>query len=246
MQNPQLEGSSFYWPAGDHGILLIHGFTATTAEVRPLGQFLHAAGYTVSGLLLPGHGTYPEDANRFSWLDWAMSVDHAYQHLRKKCDRVFLGGESMGGLLTLYQASITQNIERIVVYAPALKLRSQRAGVLARLLAPFMAVIQKPASPLTTADELWNGYTVYPLKAMVELLKMQRAVLKQLPRIHQPLLIIQGRLDQAVDTGVPEQIRSRVNSAHIEIHWLENSGHCVILDQERQQAMEITLKFLQS
>jgi carboxylesterase len=244
MRNPELEGDSFYWPAGDQGILLIHGFTATTAEVRPLGKFLHESGYAVSGLLLPGHGTFPTEANCYSWHDWVKSVDQAYRQLQQNCKRVIIGGESMGALLALYQASISPEIERILVFAPALKLRSRLAPPLAHLLTHFLAVKQKPASPPTPADELWQGYTVYPLKAMLQLLQFQKAVVKRLPNIQQPLLIIQGCLDQTVDPGVPEQIRSSVSSTYIEIHWLEKSGHCVILDDERQQAMDITLQFL--
>ena len=59
--NPHLEGDSFFWEGGEVGILLIHGFTATTAEVRPLAEFLHKNGYTVAGPLLPGHYTKPDD-----------------------------------------------------------------------------------------------------------------------------------------------------------------------------------------
>jgi hypothetical protein len=59
LQNPHLEGDSFTWESGPLGILLLHGFTATTAEVRPLAKLLHQDGYTVSGPLLPGFGTTP-------------------------------------------------------------------------------------------------------------------------------------------------------------------------------------------
>ena len=55
--NPELEGGSFFWKGGGTGVLLLHGLTATTAEVRPLAKCLLVEGYTVSGILLPGHGT---------------------------------------------------------------------------------------------------------------------------------------------------------------------------------------------
>ena len=40
IKNPHLKGGPFFWGAGPTGILLVHGFTATTAEVRPLAQAL--------------------------------------------------------------------------------------------------------------------------------------------------------------------------------------------------------------
>ena len=36
MKNPHLDGESFYWQGNATGILLFHGFTATTTEVRLL------------------------------------------------------------------------------------------------------------------------------------------------------------------------------------------------------------------
>jgi len=35
MEHPELDGSSFHFQGGKTGFLLLHGFTATTAEVRP-------------------------------------------------------------------------------------------------------------------------------------------------------------------------------------------------------------------
>jgi Esterase/lipase len=60
-QNPQLKGKSIYWPGNATGVLLIHGFTATTAEVRLLADAFKKQGLTVSAPLLPGHGTSPQD-----------------------------------------------------------------------------------------------------------------------------------------------------------------------------------------
>ena len=57
MQNAHLPGDDFYWAGNETGVLLIHGFTAITAEVRPMAQLLHREGYTVAAPLLPGHGS---------------------------------------------------------------------------------------------------------------------------------------------------------------------------------------------
>ena len=37
--------------------------------MRLLGDHLHQEGYTVLGVLLPGHGTKPEDLNETKWQD---------------------------------------------------------------------------------------------------------------------------------------------------------------------------------
>lgn len=240
--NPHLEGDAFFWEGGPTGVLLIHGFTATTAEVRPLAHILYEKGYTVAGPLLPGHGAQPEDVNRYTWRDWVRAAEESYRKLSARCERVIVGGESTGALLALYLASEHPEALAVLAYAPALRLHMS-AGKLAgiRLLAPFVTAFRKPQMG---DDPLWQGYTVYPLKGARELLRLQQAVRGRLPRVHRPILIIQGRLDATVHPSAPETIYREVRSAVKELHWLPNSQHCVIIDQERAEAAQITLAFL--
>ena len=48
MRNDHLDGEDFHFKGNEIGILLIHGFTATTTEVRLIAEKLHQAGYTVA------------------------------------------------------------------------------------------------------------------------------------------------------------------------------------------------------
>ncbi len=244
LQNPQLSGDSFFWAGGRTGILLFHGFTATTAEVRPLAQTLHQAGYTVAGPLLPGHGATPQDLNRCRWTDWVAAAEQAYQELASRRQLVFVGGESMGGLLTLYLASQHPEIAGLFVYAPALQVPSRILPLIIPFLAPFFPTRPKSPSAALPADARWQGYTVYPTRAAAQLFKLQRIVRRLLHVIQQPILIVHGRLDQAVDPKSPEIIYQRVKSEIKELHWLENSGHCVILDGEWEQAAARTEAFI--
>ncbi len=242
IKNPHLEGGPFFWEAGPTGILLVHGFTATTAEVRPLAQKLHAKGYTVTGPVLPGHNTFPEDINNYTWHDWASEVTKNYQELATRCGRVFVGGESTGGLLALYLAADHPEISGVLTYAPALKLNLTRFDhIKIRLIAPFISYLPKSGED----DDLpWKGYTVNPLKGVAQLLKLQKEVQSRLGQIRRPILIVQGKLDTTVDPNVPQSIYEGVSSAIKEVHWMEKSGHCVALDHELNQVAEITLNFL--
>jgi carboxylesterase len=240
--NPQLEGDPFLWEGGPTGVLLIHGYTATTAEVRPLARILYQEGYTVAGPLLPGHNTRPEDANRYHWRDWVRSVEESYQRLAARCPRVVVGGESTGALLAIYLASGHPEIAATLAYAPALKLKLHpRQIALIRVLAPFVPYIRKQRMD---DDPFWQGYTVYPLKGARELLRLQRQVRGCLPRINRPILIVQGRLDATVAPSAAETVHREVRSTVKELHWLPDSQHCVIIDREREQVNQLTLDFL--
>ncbi len=245
MQNPHLEGDAFYWPGGSTGVLLIHGFTATTAEVRPLGQLLHQEGYAVAGPLLPGHGTRVQELNRVRWQDWTAAVETAYQELARQCQQVIVGGESTGGLLALYLASQHPEVVAVLCYAAFLRMRSRLMELLAPLLAPLVPVVEKSKSAPTPADERWQGYTVYPVPAAAQLFRLQRHMRRLLPDVRQPILIVQGRNDATVDPRAPQMIYGGVRSTDKELHWMEDSSHCVILDGEWERVAGITSRFLQ-
>ncbi len=243
MRNPHLEGTSFYWEAGRTGVLLCHGFTATTAEVRILAQALLARGYSVAAPLLPGHGTTPQDCNRYTWEDWYASLEQAYHQLAARCQTLIVGGESTGALLALYLAHAHEEVAAILCYAPALQLKLGKGKIfLLSLLVPFLSSIPKPRP---TDDNPWQGYTVQPLKGARQLLRLQKSVRPLLPAIHQPILIMQGRLDPTVHARSPQDIYDQVSSSVKELHWLEHSTHCVILDKERDLAIEMSIDFLQ-
>jgi carboxylesterase len=249
IKNPHLEGDPFTWEGGPTGVLLVHGYTATTAEVRPLARILYEHGYTVAGPLLPGHNTKPEDANRYRWRDWVRSVEVAYRELEVRCLRVVVGGESTGALLALYLASEHPELACVLSYAPALRLTLRRRDVTKLYLAapfkPYIAKRQSAPSTSSGGDLLWRGYPVTPLRGAIELLRLQRAVRPRLPRVQQPILVAQGRNDPTVHPSAPETIYREVSSTVKELHWFDHSAHKVILDDERDQVFALTLAFIE-
>ena len=82
--------------------MLTHGWSGSPAEMRGLGAYLAERGLTVRGVRLPGHGTDPRDLFSATWQGWAATCGQALHDLRGGCDTVFLGGLSMGALLSLY------------------------------------------------------------------------------------------------------------------------------------------------
>ncbi len=57
-----LPGGGAYWFEGnDVGCLLVHGFTGTPQNVRPLADYLARRGLAVSAPRMPGHGTTVAD-----------------------------------------------------------------------------------------------------------------------------------------------------------------------------------------
>ena len=64
------------------GVLLLHGLGDSPYSLRALGQRLHAEGYTVIWLRIPGHGTCPAALANVSSKDWIAAVKVAMRSLR--------------------------------------------------------------------------------------------------------------------------------------------------------------------
>jgi len=242
-QNPHLDGKPFFLAGGSTGVLLIHGYTATTIEVRGLGDYLNQHGLTISAPLLPGHGTCPEDLVNVKWKDWAVAAEKAYLDLAQKCSRVIVGGESLGALVALYLASRYPQIERVILFAPALQVKKIWR---APLLAPFIKIRPKGYGGTDPEGHLpWQGYTVVVVPAAAQLRKFQKVVRRLLPEVYQPLLIFQGRLDRTIDPMGAQTVYDRAGSLTKELVWLSQSGHTVLLGVERDFIYKQSLAFLQ-
>ncbi len=243
MQNADMDGSAFFWPGNSIGILLIHGFTATTVEVRPLAEYFRRAGFSVAGPLLPGHNTSPEDLNQRRWQEWAAAADQAFQMLQSTCKSVFVGGESLGGLLAFYLASLHPEAAGVLAYSPALRVKSIRRSRFARF---FISIMAKRSNGKSTEPLPWQGYTAYPVKAAYQLYRLQQFIEPRLKLVAQPALIVQGEKDRTIDPNSSQIIFDAISSPRKELVWMKNSGHCIILDQEYEQVMTRSLSFVQS
>lgn len=243
LHNPHLPGESFLWEGGPTAVLLAHGLTATTAEVRLLAERLRDAGYTVAGPLLAGHGATPQALNATTWHDWLWSTVQVYHELATLCDTVFVGGESTGALLALHLASTYPEVAGVLCYAPAIRLDVEPQDVLKLYLAlPFRESIPKDS---LDEDGRWQGYAVNPLRAVRELLRLQHAVTQRLEQITQPVLVVQGRQDTTVHPEAGDIILQGVQSAVTELHWMEHSSHVVLLGDEIDDVAALTLRFMQ-
>jgi len=245
-QNPHFDSSPFFYPGSPTGVLLLHGLTATPVEVKLVGEYLHEHGYTVSGPQLPGHASSVEELNRCSWCDWVEHAREAYLDLDSRCARVFVGGESMGGLLALYLASECPSIAGLLAYAPVMR-ASSRLILLTPLLKHVVKTLEKNRpkdDPDSLVNQRWQGYTMDAIPALSQLLSLQRQVRRRLHRVTQPLLVLQGRQDTVVDTRGALEIIARVGSDDKELLWFERSSHCVMLDAEWEEAAQKTLAFI--
>ena len=247
-QPEHLDPSAYAVHGGSLGALLIHGYTGSVAETRPMGEYLAARGFTVRCPLLPGHGLIPETLTRIRWQQWAEEVEAALQELQGLCRHIFVGGLSLGSLLTLELGARHPTLAGLIAMAPAIKVQN-RLLPLTLILRYFM---KYPPMEVLGDDDLGDPqaiqriwcYDEVPLWGAGEVYRLQRRVVRSLVHIRPPLLIFQGRRDADLDPEAAQILYDRVGSEDKTLIWLEHSGHNLLADGERTAVWETSYAWM--
>ena len=235
----------FSQDGSDVGVLLCHGFTGTPQSMRPWGEFLADRGYTVRIPLLPGHGTTWQEMNSTTWQDWYGCVDASFRELHQTCERVIVGGLSVGGALALQLAQEHgPRISGLVLVNPAVKSddpRGRLLPVMKHLIGSLEAVgndIKKPG-----VTEL--AYPRTPLKAAHSVALSWREVVRDLPEVTQPVLLLRSPQDHLIPASSSALVLSRISSRDVTEILLLDSYHVATLDNDAPRIFDESAKFIE-
>ena len=239
----------FYFKGGKIGCLLIHGHTATPAEIRWLGEYLHQQGHTVLGIRLSGHATQPEDMIRVRWQDWLADVESGWHLLRGITDKIFVIGLSLGGALTL-TFSANFPVDGLVSMAAPYRLRfTGRDRVMMPLLPVLKHLIrfQKKGSGKWFNPEAVKSriaYPVNPMNSALEVIRLLKYMRGELHKITAPVLLAHSKDDDYVLPDNLEKIRASLTTKDVRVHWVEQSNHIVTKDGDTRVLFNEVARFI--
>lgn len=228
----------------DVGVLFIHGFTGSPASIAPWAHAVAAAGYTVSALLLPGHGDDWRKMNSTTWRDWYDEVDRGVRRLKEEVHEIVIAGFSMGGALALRYAAIhPENVKALLLLNPAvydprpsLKLTSV-ARFFMKTLPPSGSDIAKPNPPI-------HGYRETPVNALHSLRKLWRDLAMHLKDVTAPTLLIRSVQDHVVPIASLDLVLKSISSTVRREVLLEKSYHVAALDYDAPLLESESIDFL--
>jgi carboxylesterase len=221
MKNVHPLAEPFFIPGNSQQVLLfLHGFTASPSEVRSVAEKLNKINNcSVSGILLPGHGTTPEQLNNVRWPEWYKEVEDELKLLLNKYQQVFVGGLSMGGLLALHAGVNIDGLAGVISINAPIFYRHLLLLAYANAISPI-----KPYYPKKISTDLKDlekqgrfAYRLMPMKAFHSLDHLRKIVIKELQGIKAPALIIQSLLDESVHprSGDFLYAKTRINGAKL-------------------------------
>jgi carboxylesterase len=221
---------------------LIHGGGGgTSADLKPLAEDLYMkGGYTINIPLLPGYGTTPEDLKNTKIKDWKSALDKEISKLTETCEKIIVGGHSMGGVLTLILAA-NYNFDAIfTISAPAgLKRFILNFIPLFNLFMKYHNIDSEQFKKDTQGK--WVGYNKIPLNIIKKMKKLMKEMKKSLSDINCPVLLFQGRLDSDIKKNSMNYIFTNIKSKRKEKIWLKNNEHPILDSPDHNQ---ITLELV--
>ena len=242
-----LQGAEpFLLPGGRHGVLLVHGFTGLPAELRLLGEYLHARGFTVLAIRLAGHGTTVEDLSRMEHEDWMDSVRDGYAILSGACDRISVVGHSMGAVFAML-LSLEMEVAHIVsLGAPIMIAPEQGIEHLPTREACVDRYVPKARRKLKNVPQGANNtYRRMPLVSIHEMMDVIEILCQKIAKVDAPILIVHGARDHTADPQSADYLFENVGSIRREKFILTDAGHLLPLDMGvRERVFERTATFL--
>lgn len=232
------------------GIVLVHGFLASPAELREFGQRLFQAGHPVIGVRLNGHGTSPWDLRGRAWQNWMEPVRKGYRILSAFADRVCLVGFSSGGALSLILASeAPAKLAGVVAVSAPLKFMNRNM-----IFVPFVHGANRVTRWMSTMEGIMPfrendsehphiNYRHMAIRGLFELRRMVDEMERRLPKIACPVTLIQGDEDRIVNPKSLELMYKKLATKEKTARRVPSTRHG-ILNENIANTQEIVLGIL--
>lgn len=233
----------FFFEEGNRAVLLLHGFTGNSSDVRQLGRFLQKKGYTSYAPQYEGHAAPPEEILKSSPFVWFKDALDGYDFLVDKgYDEIVVAGLSLGGCYAL-KLSLNRDVKGIVTMCSPMYIKTE--GAMFKGVLEYARNFKKyeGKDEATIQKEMDN---FKPTDTLKELQGQIQDVREHIDEVMDPLLVIQAEQDQMINTDSANIIYNESESDDKDIKWYANSGHVITIDKEKELVFEDVYNFLES
>ncbi len=232
----------FFFEEGKRAVLLLHGFTGNSSDVRQLGRFLQKKGYTSYAPHYEGHGVPPEELLASSPHVWWSQVLEAYDFLVEKgYNEIAVAGLSLGGVFALKLAQYRDVLSVATMCGPMYI--KTTGNMYEGVLAYAREFKKREGKPETQINQEMENF--HPTDMLVDLQMTIQDVRDTVDNVYAPLFVAQGRLDTMINPDSANIIYNEAGSDYKEMHWYEQSGHVITIDKEKEQLFEDYHQFLE-
>jgi len=249
------------------GVLLIHGLTGTPNEMRFVGKGLSQHGFKVHCVQLAGHCGTEADLLATGWQDWFASVEAAADDLLREVDHLFVGGLSMGSVLSLkYAIEHPEKTAGLGLYGTTFFYDGWSIPPVAKFafLLPIFdrlgigrhkSFMEEPpyglknerlrrsvSEKMLSGDSEAAGLPGNPWPSLAEFYRLSRDVQGKLDRVRAPALVMHSREDDVASLRNAQLIERKIQ-APVETVVLTESYHMITVDQEKKTVVARSADF---
>ena len=226
-------------------VICVHGFRADTYEQRPVAKACASVGIDALGSLMPGHGYRYEGSSYKMWSsvnysDFLAGLRNDIKIARKKYEKVFIFGQSMGGALALIIAG-EGLVDAVATTAPGII-------KIPKIFLPFIKIFvflfgRKLMKSGPEGNFYNSGYEYVPICAINAIIGMLPHSRKMVKNINCPFLLVVSENDNMVNPkkilkALPENVKKNAK-----IEWYNESGHVMTLDVKGKEICESVARF---
>lgn len=216
------------------GVLLVHGFATSPAELREFGEMLHREGHAVLGVRLPGHGSSYLEMDEPSRADWLDAVRTGLRILHAHSENVVAVGFSTGAALSLKLAQeegvklagVASVSAPVLVYDKNIHLLPlvMAARAVLRHIPGLRHALRFYGYGVNQPDQT---YSRVPVHALNELRLLMKEMVAGLGKVKIPVLVVQGLSDHTVKAKSATVIFNRLGGAK-DLKWIAGGPHGLI------------------
>lgn len=238
------EPKAFTFEAGERAVLLLHGFTGHTADVRMLGRFLEKKGYTCHAPIYRGHGKPPEELLDATPEQWWEDVTNAYNHLKDLGHtNIAVVGLSLGGVLGL-KLAYSEKIKGVIPMCAPMFFdnETQLTKGFKTFAKEYKQLEGKNSDTIVEEIDSLLGESATMFEQLGRLITN---VKNNVDTIYTPTFVVQAKKDEMINTRSATYIYENVESDQKDIKWYEESGHVITLDKQKDLLHEDIYMFLE-
>src|SRR5690625_2964925 len=223
MMNVKMPGEFYFKEGSENAVLLLHGFTGNTSDVRQLGRFLQKKGMTSYSINYEGHAEHPKKITASSPYIWFKQVIDAYDFLRDEgYTNIFIAGVSIGGVMALQLATKREATGVGTICSPMFMKDS------ATLYEQFIIYAKKYLSMFEqkSAEEIEQEIEGFEKTSTFDdistFINMVRGNLND---VNVPLFVAQAENDKVIDPESANIIFEGSGTDEKIIKWYDKGGH---------------------
>lgn len=247
MMNVKMPGEFYFDEGSEYAVLLLHGFTGNTSDVRQLGRHLQKKGITSYSFNYEGHAAPPENILQSSPHTWYRQTLEAYDFLKSEgYDKIFAAGVSLGGVFALLLSQDRDTIGTAAICSPMFMKSHDELLLSYKTYAENFKKRFENKDQQTIDNELEASLgdahdTLSDINVMIDRAR------GSLEDVFDPVFTAQGALDEVIDPESANVIHDSISTDPSEkrLKFYENSGHVLTIDEDKKELFDDIYGFME-